>query len=1642
MEIRLIEKAGVPASEIEAHKSIQQAFDNAPFTKTWVGYASFKLNRGGPGAGDDDFDLVLVTHTNIIVVELKNWRGKRLESRAGNWYVDGEPKGRSPVPLVNLKGKRLASALQKKVGPGKTPFIYSFVVMGDAIEELDIDDNEAASVLRLSQLLTWTHESIYRKYIRGKERFNPLAFKPAYDLFFEGPRGRPQGFVLHGYKPEAQPLWQHPTNLYAEFRAKEKQDPDKLALLRQWDFGALGAELIGEGERGFIGLREQRIYEYVEPRNGELSLSLLRPVARKSESDVTQDFAELYALPPKVTRLSEFVNAALPKMSGAERVVLVKAMLQRFSDLHDLNVAHRDVGAHCLWVDRPAKVIISGLPAAYYPAMATVAEFRDRVKVERSNLPEDVGLSQECSPYQRDVYMLGVLAHLILFGERPPKANGVFAWAKRADDQYEGVYDSVLAKALSIEPRERFANAREMLEATNLASSNENEQVIDLNAFESHRAKTRVRDYPEESDPLTDDDDLLSYRSSYEGQPVLVKEWHGVEPDLKKPDVAIRLLSFLERARNLKAANLVGLPRIYDYGLSRRSLLVVQQWVEGKTLTEWMTEPQSVEARLAVAKGLVNTLARLHDFEWSHGDIKPDNIVVEQAGTPVYVDVLDFRRGGADAYSTAYLPDDYKTMSPMARDRYSLALVFRELLFDAADGVEQVGLERVREEIERLIQDRSVSALEPLQSALDGKGQRTDVGDLEPFRITVRNIRQSGIEPGEMVSDNGYFYLSMEKSHKSDDVYLMHLVGASAQLTLAWSITEKSVTWLRVKRVDLTQLIRAQEKCFGRLPLRVILLDGAQNEASELAPSLSLWHETFLEELGETAADSMEEEGTNRHEEVSLGDTARDRGEVGDESSNSLVDARELWRCLLEAEEESLPLAIVTGDIGRNSQREHQMLVPCVLEGGGFDPDDDDRTWVERQMPDGTWRRCGDLELRDTQLGEKVELAIERWVGKPPRQGDAFRLRSNMESASLNRRAAAVERILEGKSVIPDLIDYFDTAGKQPSPVNYGSLSESVLAGYAQGPKPLNDSQREAFQKALQYGPISLLQGPPGTGKTWFIASLLHHLVTREGARRVLVVSQAHEAVNNALEKALELFEGKGIAFDAVRLGHESVVSDPIRHLHSSAIEQVYRERFKAEYKERVVRLATEVGLPEDFAAAAVNLHVSLGRLVDQIAVLELSLASDQGKGEDGSEEDDDPSRPAVRLRSLIQAFREICARDYQYDAPELPFAAVLDHLFDVLAKVHDVQSPLALSQLRALLKLSDDWLRTLGEPSANFVEFLAKSRTVVAGTLVGIGRRAAGVVQNIYDWVIIDEAGRAAPSELAVALQTGRRILLVGDHKQLPPTFTQEVRDVVKRKLGLEREQVAFVSDFERLFDSNYGQNVGASLRLQYRMAPSIGELVSEVFYGGLLATGRGPTALEARLLPRQLQYEVSWIDTSVLGKVALEQSSPDGMAYWNEAEVEVVMQVLKSMMQTKELVSELRSGLHAGEPIIGIICMYSKQRELLNRKKNEARWISPDLKKLIKVDTVDSYQGKENKIVILTTVRNNPHQRPGFLQSPNRINVAMSRAMERLIVVGASSMWRGRNQELPLGKVLHKVEAMAQEKRAAMVRAQEFYG
>lgn len=1629
MEIRLIKKTGVPRAEIEAHQQIQKEFSSTGFSKGWRGYASFAIARGGRGAGDDDFDLVLVTHTSIAVIELKRWHGKLLESDGQKWFLDGEARDTSPVLKANLNAKKLASLMKQKLGVERTPFVSAYVVMHGKIGSMKLPEDEERSVLSMTEFLTFRFQDCYKDYFWGRPKFNPLDYLKDYDEFFEGPAFKPKDYLVDGFRPGTSAIFEHPKKLYFEFKATAKDDPTTFALLRQWDFSALGLELIGEKDRSFIGLREQRVYEYVADRNEELSLSLLRPVARKSPNDVTLDFAELFFLPSKVTRLTEFTHSVLPKLSPPERQTLVKALVSRFADLHDLRVAHRDVGDHCLWIDRPARVVMSGFPAAYYPEMKTVGAFREKVKVEQSTLPEDVSDDKGATPYRRDVFMLGALAYLVLYGERPPKVSGIYEWSSRADDPYDGSVTKFLQRALSREASSRFQNAREMLEALNAATTNTQSSIIDISTFEAFKAASKERDY-DETETIVDTEEHFCFRSDDGETAKLVKVWYGAEPDPRKPDLSLRLLSFLERARTIKGCGIAGLPTVLDFGLSRRSLLLVVGWVEGTTLPDWLSRRPSYEERVKVALSLVETLQRLHALELAHGDIHPQNIVVKPDASSMLIDALDFHLNVDDVYTTAYLPDNYKSLNPFERDRFSLAAVLTEILGTTREDPRtgEFPIPRVYDEIANLLAAETLSTLDPLASALGTIGEAGE--EVAPqFTVTIAGLAYEGVPAGEMRNDNGVFHVSAQRDKRAAGSMRIWVMGIGRQISFGWNIEEGSSDFVKVASVPQSQLIKSQTMRDAGIRMRISIVDGPTSDVHNLA--LFVLQDPQIKRR-------FPAKSTGDISATTVADVESRAAETIDEESRSgmaepKVAVTELWQAFLDAEEDAFVTVTIAGEKRSSPYRENQLLIPYHADGGVIDYENSDTVIVESQAQDGVWKPCGQLNLRETTFGQLAELALDKPYSRANfRIGCKLRLISTKEKGSFTKRRFAVDRILQGKAVIPSLIDYFEReACDRLSPTEYRMPGDDELAIYSDGDKKLNPSQKEAFRRVLGNGPISLLQGPPGTGKTWFIAALLHYLMTKERARRILLVSQAHEAVNNALEKGLELCRSKGVEFNAVRLGSESAVSDSIRHLHASSIEQSYRERFKAEQKERIVELASALGLPKGFSTDFIDLHLRLGMLSERIEKLQART---------GFEDEAVLRSLDARIVALTETFLDVARDVYGFEEVVPPAQAVATIQLQLVEK-YEVRSLEAIARLEKLIRLSAEWLRALGSPDANFAEFLAKSRTVVAGTLVGFAYRGAGAIHNIFDWVIIDEAGRAAPSELAVAMQAGHRVLLVGDHLQLPPTFSEEVKESIQERYAVNSESPLFGSDFERIFDSSYGRKVGTSLLTQYRMAPNIGELVSECFYEGKLEPGRGVPPEYYDLLPEHLSKQVTWIDTSSLGKRGEERSSDDGKDKWNEAEARVVMELLRQIVESEEFMTFLEEDLQPQEPPIGIICTYSKQLALIDRLKSEATWLG-EARKLVKVDTVDSYQGKENRIIILSTVRNNPRGNPGFLWKPNRINVAISRAMERLFIVGATKMWKGKNISLPLGRVLTKVESMVDADRASVLPADQFLG
>lgn len=229
--------------------------------------------------------------------------------------------------------------------------------------------------------------------------------------------------------------------------------------------------------------------------------------------------------------------------------------------------------------------------------------------------------------------------------------------------------------------------------------------------------------------------------------------------------------------------------------------------------------------------------------------------------------------------------------------------------------------------------------------------------------------------------------------------------------------------------------------------------------------------------------------------------------------------------------------------------------------------------------------------------------------------------------------------------------------------------------------------------------------------------------------------------------------------------------------------------------------------------------------------------------------------------------------------------------------------------------------------------------------------------------------------------------------------------------------------------------------------MLEPIGQIVSETFYKDLkLTAGRSKPEIEPGLLPVELDVPLLWVSTDGMGEAATERVEEGSSSRINRSEADAIIAMLESWHNHEPFRTWLltQTKYPAG---IGVICMYAAQRDLIRRKLRQSA-LAYLLDRHLKVGTVDSYQGKENPIVLLSLVRNN-HDGPmeeghrrmseGFLITPNRINVAASRAMDRLVIVGVRNRWSPRG---PMGQMALAFERQVKEGVARVIDAGEFIG
>ena len=261
----------------------------------------------------------------------------------------------------------------------------------------------------------------------------------------------------------------------------------------------------------------------------------------------------------------------------------------------------------------------------------------------------------------------------------------------------------------------------------------------------------------------------------------------------------------------------------------------------------------------------------------------------------------------------------------------------------------------------------------------------------------------------------------------------------------------------------------------------------------------------------------------------------------------------------------------------------------------------------------------------------------------------------------------------------------------------------------------------------------------------------------------------------------------------------------------------------------------------------------------------------------------------------------------------------------------------------------------------------------VVACTLVGAANKL--MVGQKFSTLFIDEAAQALEPACWIAIRRAGRVVLAGDHQQLPPTV--KCYDAMRQGLGRTL--------MERIVEQQ--PSCVTLLGVQYRMNDAIMRFSSEWFYDGKVQSD--PSVRHRSVL--DYETPIVWVDSE-----EPEQYVGDNHSRINKAEADLLLLHLQGYINKIGLQRFIEERID-----VGIISPYRVQTHYLRqqiRRREEFRRV----RHLISVGTVDGFQGQERDIILISLVRSNEHGQIGFLSDLRRMNVAMTRARMKLLIFG----------------------------------------
>lgn len=714
------------------------------------------------------------------------------------------------------------------------------------------------------------------------------------------------------------------------------------------------------------------------------------------------------------------------------------------------------------------------------------------------------------------------------------------------------------------------------------------------------------------------------------------------------------------------------------------------------------------------------------------------------------------------------------------------------------------------------------------------------------------------------------------------------------------------------------------------------------------------------------------------------------------------------------------------------------------------------------------------IDTNDITSYPYISLSIHGDELQIVRREDARKMIANGESAN-----PGLGLIIEGN--LPDGI----MLNKQERKVE--PLSDFVRNKiFKNDPTP---TQREAINIALNTPDIAIIQGPPGTGKTTVITAILERLNELADKRKmnngqVLITSFQHDAVRNVIER-LSINSLPTIKY-GTRLDDEITTDEAVEKWCQDIIEKLREKnpsmRSSEEQKELFRLHNFYVLSPCDQNALAflryaktINHDNAINEEIDAI-IDELSINDDV--------ENDTLLKSVRRIRTTEEGFKDDGPENA--DAVLEQIELIIDRSNSENRKIVEVLEEAALTfnssaseELLKKLKMVKDTLiekcvpkplYTLGLPREDIADIYSKVKKftqnpetkedeilyalyyelsnnpisittavsaynfVFASTTQqsegndikkakGIGKRE----HPVYNTVVVDEAARVNPGDLMIPLaQAERRIILVGDHRQLPHIYDEEIFEALQENGGLKNEQDVGITLFQHLMNNakklyeKDGIPRTITLDAQYRMHPLLGNFVSDNFYKQHGESFKSPLPdiyFKQGLYPKPLK----WVNLT--NDVGPEEKL--GTSRIRTCEAEYIANEIRRCMSTEK-----------GKNLsYGVISFYSAQVKKIQNQLG-------DLRDKIRVGSVDAFQGMEFDVIFLSVVRTH-HTIPknidmewftndysdkkemaeeqekyiqkigqsiyGFLVSENRLCVSLSRQKKLLVVVGDGNIFHG---------------------------------